>query len=227
MIHTPMTGAIDVFCVGDSLTYGTTNTNFPQPPDNQKQAYRLALSNALQADIAGGEIPGSVSFSWVGPTDTGSPPSNHNAGVPGDTTGQTFIRLLTSAAYVTAAQVVVVAPVGVNDSNSPALIATFPESYLSVIRRAHNLLRAKRPRFILSSFYAGSDPDIAALNAALPALWAELERNRIEFETMSWAGVGDISAHPTQAQYDLLGASDVPGDCYHVAFRSLIGYPMA
>ena len=156
MPHTPMTGAIDVFCVGDSTTKGTLLTG-PQLPDNLSQAYRLALSDALQADIIGGDIPPGVSFTFVGPNNFGSAPSNNCYAVSGITTAGSFVGMPVACQSVTGSQVVVIMYLGLNDVNDIP-IAEFPLNYLSAVRRLHNLLRDKNPRFVFSLLNSAWNP---------------------------------------------------------------------
>lgn len=221
--HTPMTGNIGIYCSGDSETLGTVSSG-PAPSN----AYRKALSDALQADLVSGAIPNTVSFTFQGPLNNGDAPSNNHDGRAGITSENAFPLQLTDTLAVTTSQLVVITYIGINDAqqNPPS---AFPNGFLSLIRRQHNLFRALNPRFIFGILNGAWNPSLVApLNAQLPALIAELNREGIESETVTWDWMGDHggNSHPTQVEYDLLGGGSTVGQSYHVAFRALIGYPM-
>lgn len=220
--HTPLDGDVSIYCVGDSTTQGLVSPD-PQPPQNMMNAWRKALSDALEADKVSGDLPATLIFHWEGPIDSGQAPSNHHDGLAGETANHQFTAQLANLpGYVTQSKVIVPVQIGLNDGAHPELLAVFPTSYLNLIRRAHNLLRDKHPRFIFGLINSNGGPG-DTINAELPGLWAQLRHDGIEFETMSWAGYG-YPTHPTQAGYDEIAVT-IPTN-YHIAMRAILGYPM-
>ena len=225
MTHTPMDGTVDVYMVGDSTTFGTGSTTL--------NGYRGPLNTQLDADRTGGAFPGTLLFPQVGNTTSGTAPTDHHRGIPSSTTVVHIADDLTQLpAVVPASQCIVIVHIGLNDGTSALLTTQFFDHYMLMIRREHNLLRSKLPRFIFSKLeYVTTVPNsrIDSMNADLDRAWIELAREGVEFETMSWAIPGlptTDGVHPTDSGYQQIAVTGPSGFNYRQAFRALIGYPL-
>lgn len=228
--HTPMTGPISIYCVGDSDTYGLITGG--DPPIGDLDSYRVSLNNALQTDIGNGVFPPGLTLTFEGPIVSGHAPANHHDGVSGQTTWDQFPIVLSQYNAVTKPSLIVPLHIGLNDAVGAFPDPSgFPLGYLSLVRRIHNLYRGLNPRFIFSILqvqtqtHPEGDTTIELLNSELPGLWIELAREGIEFETISW-NLPDNFTHLTQAQYNAMGAGNGDGFEYHIAIRKLMGYPI-
>lgn len=219
-VLSPLTGAVTVAFVGDSVTRGV-------PPGD---SFRFLVDQNFQIDRIVHGVPGGLTLSYIGPDNTGQAPTNRHDGINGSTTVSHTAEELIPFGVPD----VIILFTGTNDGAS-ALGGVFPGSMLTLAHRyraAFPNVRLVVVSKIMHAPPAGAQADYAAVDAAFPAALAAFTREGIPYVEASmasliWTGdgtgiTGDYftdDTHPNASGNVKIAAAIRP------ALLTALGYP--
>lgn len=212
-ILSPLTGNVKILFTGDSITAGDTSGMAGNGP-------RLAVYNGLVADQGLGLLPNTLSFTFVGPVNTGSAPTNLHYGVDGTTVGDHLANTAAACAGITPD--IVCCMLGTNDVNHGT-----PQDGLKNYIPLFNLYKSLWP----NARYLAAD--LVADNAGSWLAWQQAIRGK--FDQLRLLGFNvvdlnsDVLATPADFNVDLVHPQESTGfpklaASWRTRFRWVLGY---